>query len=507
MVDDDGGSEIDPALAQLARAVLDGVPVDWRAVQATAGADAPEVAELRVLSTLADVHRGPAPLESGARWGPLTIIDQIGRGAFGEVYRAKDPRLARDVALKILSAVAGAMDARGVIEEGRLLARVRHPNVVTVFGAEEIEGRIGIWTEFITGHTLAHLVKALGVFSAADATAIGIDLCGALGAVHAAGLLHRDVKAQNVMQSADGRIVLMDFGASHEADERTRATIGAAGTPLYLAPELWQGTPPSIQSDIYALGVLLFHLLTGEFPVRPVSADEIANAHSARRYRRLGDLRRALPHELVTAIERALAPAPKDRYDTAKDFASALHAASVKRGGATATASFSLLAAGLLVAVSVLLWTVRPAVEAPPDTAQTARRLELLTNADFRASPDGKFILYAEGGYLWKWDVDSGRSTRVTHQPLKSGPGGSYVAAVASGHGQLIAYARRTPDGAQLLSMITADARRERTILPAARAPRPVPIEWSRDGQHVLCWLEHDDGRVDLSLWSVSPPA
>ena len=91
------------------------------------------------------------------------------------------------------------MDARGVIEEGRLLARVRHPNVVTVFEAEEIESRIGIWTEFITGHTVAHLVKALGVFSAADATAIGIDLCGALGAVHAAGLLHRDVKAQNVM--------------------------------------------------------------------------------------------------------------------------------------------------------------------------------------------------------------------------------------------------------------------------------------------------------------------
>ena len=87
MVDDYRSSEIDPALAQLARAVLDGVPVDWRAVQATAGA--PEVAQLRVLSALADVHRGPAPLESGARWGPLTIIEQIGRGAFGEVYRAK----------------------------------------------------------------------------------------------------------------------------------------------------------------------------------------------------------------------------------------------------------------------------------------------------------------------------------------------------------------------------------------------------------------------------------
>ena len=287
----------------------------------------------------------------------------------------------------------------------------------------------------------------------------------------------------------------------HASDNR------GVGTPLYLAPGATRRPSASIQSDIYALGVLLFYLSTGTFLDRPVSAGEIANAHSARRYRRLGDLRRALPHELVTAIERALAPAPKDRYDTAKDFASALHAASPMRGGATATASFSLLAAGLLVAVSVLLWTARQAVEAPADTPQTARRLELLTDADFRASPDGKFILYAENDYLWKWDVDSGQSHRVTHQSLKSGPGGSYVAAVTSANGQLIAYARRTSDGGQLLSVMTADARRERTILTAVPTPRPVPIEWSRDGQHVLCWLEHDAGRVDLSLVRVATGA
>ena len=118
---------------------------------------------------------------------------------------AWDPRLAREVALKLLHApgadsVAGVSDSRGVIEEGRSLARVRHPNVLTVYGAEELDSRVGIWTEFVEGATLASLVKRAGPLSELETIEVGLAVCSALAAVHRAGL-HRDVKAQKVMRA------------------------------------------------------------------------------------------------------------------------------------------------------------------------------------------------------------------------------------------------------------------------------------------------------------------
>ena len=115
-----------------------------------------------------------------------------------------------------------------IIHEGRLLARVRHSNVVTIYGAERIEDRIGLWMEFVKGRTLAQVVEQGKVFSAAEAVTIGIELCHAMTAVHAAGLLHRDIKANNVMLAEDGRIVLMDFGTGRELSDRSAA--GLAGT-------------------------------------------------------------------------------------------------------------------------------------------------------------------------------------------------------------------------------------------------------------------------------------
>ena len=176
------------------------------------------------------------------------LIQQIGEGAFGDVYRARDA-LHRDVALKLLRHVSGRsaeQQAARILHEGRVLARVRHPSVVTVYGAEEHDGRVGLWMEFIEGRTLEALLRSQGSFGAREAALIGRELCRALAAVHGAGLVHRDIKAQNVMREAGGRLVLMDFGAGQIMQEEARTGGRVTGTPLYLAPELLRGAPASV---------------------------------------------------------------------------------------------------------------------------------------------------------------------------------------------------------------------------------------------------------------------
>ena len=147
-----------------------------------------------------------------------TSSSRIGSGAFGRVYRAWDTRLDREVALKRLPARSdtGDASASSIIEEGRLLARVRHPNVVTIYGAERIGDTIGLWMERIDGETVEQRLARGSPLKASDAIEIGIQICHAVSAVHKAGLLHRDIKAQNVMLASDGRAVLMDFGTGRE---------------------------------------------------------------------------------------------------------------------------------------------------------------------------------------------------------------------------------------------------------------------------------------------------
>ena len=262
---------------------------------------------------------GAAALAPGGlrTWGPFQLLESLGHGGFGRVYRAWEATLAREVALKIIRA-PNAEQASTVLHEGRLLARVRHPNVVTVHGAQQVGDEIGIWMDLIRGRSLADLIKQQGPMSADEAAVVGVHLCQALAAVHAAGLLHRDIKAQNVMRESGGRIVLMDFGAGRELEDPEHS--GRAelpGTPKYMAPELFTGHSASRASDIYSLGVLLYFLVTREFPVDGRTVMDFALAHSDRRRRSLADVRPDLPPAFVRTLERALAPAPADRYRSA----------------------------------------------------------------------------------------------------------------------------------------------------------------------------------------------
>ncbi len=244
-------------LAAIASAILDGTAVDWdTAASRVEDAERPLIDHLKVVAALAGVHRLPAT------WGHLQLIERIGKGTFGEVYRAWDPRLDREVALKLLPApdAAGAPDSFA-IREGRLLARVRHNNVVTIHGAERVHDHIGLWMELVRGRTLEQKLRQDTLFSAGEARRIGCDLCSAVSAVHDAGLLHRDIKAHNVMVADDNRVVLMDFGTGLEIQDGLTSDL--AGTPLYVAPEVLDGKPATVESDIYSLGVLLFHVLSG----------------------------------------------------------------------------------------------------------------------------------------------------------------------------------------------------------------------------------------------------
>ena len=243
-------------------------------------------------------------------WGPLEIRRTIGQGHFGTVHVAWDPSLEREVALKILRK---ADQSAAVIQEARLLARVRHPNVVTVYGVDRNENAVGLWMELVEGLTLKQVLSVRGVLGAHEAALIGIDLCRAVAAVHKAGLLHRDIKAQNVMREAGGRIVLMDFGAG---EIRAEASSGSRriGTPVYVAPEIFDGAPASIASDVYSLGVVLYHLVTKQYPVEGETASDVAAAHARGEMIPLSDRRPNLPGNFARVVERALQRDPARRF-------------------------------------------------------------------------------------------------------------------------------------------------------------------------------------------------
>ena len=320
----------------LAEAIADGRAIDWAGIDVNADDPAAQqvLDELRVLAALADVHRTPDPTmllgsgdeptlpagepAPGEGWGSFLLVEELGHGTFGTVYRARDPRLDREVALKLIAAKAGSPDgASSVVDEGRLLAKLHHPNIVTVFGADIVDGVVGVWMELLRGRTLKEELASRGPLGAREAALVGIDLAHALAAVHRAGLVHRDIKAQNVMREEGGRIVLMDFGAGRDLHSRAERPLSVAGTPLYMAPELLAGQPATPATDLYGLGVLLYHLVTGEFPVEAQTMGELKAAHGAGRRRHLRDVRPDLPSAFIQAVESATAALPSARVPSA----------------------------------------------------------------------------------------------------------------------------------------------------------------------------------------------
>ena len=328
---------VDKRAQELAAKIADDDPVDW-AEERQQAADDPErqrtlqgLQEVAQISRAhaewtrtADKQRSPVSGRLPQRWGHLEILEEVGAGGFGRVVRARDPQLDRIVALKLQyrSAVRDE-SSRETIDEASLLARVKHPNVVTVHGAAEHDGIVGLWMEFIEGSTLGQVLAERGQLSAMEATVIGVDLCGALAALHRERIVHRDVKAGNVMRENRGRNVLMDLGIGRRLEEET-ADAQTSGTPYYMAPEVLRGKPADTQSDLYSLGVLLYHTVSGEFPFAAVSLEELQARHDTGAARRLRDLRPDLDSEFVAVVEKSIASDPSKRFATAGEMESAL---------------------------------------------------------------------------------------------------------------------------------------------------------------------------------------
>jgi serine/threonine protein kinase/Flp pilus assembly protein TadD len=266
-------------------------------------------------------NRADAPPPASS-WGSFRLLARVGEGGFGEVYRAWDPHLQREVALKLLlpGAVTGEAEYEAMLREARAMASVHHPNIVPVYGIDRQNGRVGFWTDFVHGKTLATLLRTQGKFGAREAASIGLDVAKALSAVHRAGLLHRDIKAENVMREEGGRILLMDFGLSSGGKHQTFV----AGTPNYMAPELFRGAQNTIATDMYALGVLLYYLVAGEYPasLSGLSASEVLSRLEQRKP--LADMRPDLPDSLLRTITTAIDLDPIKRFASAGQIVSAL---------------------------------------------------------------------------------------------------------------------------------------------------------------------------------------
>jgi serine/threonine-protein kinase len=336
---DDGNMPADDAIARAANDVADGRAVDWAALGGRVqGSQALEQLEcLRIIGAIADLHRSgdestqsldqTAPLDSshappenaGEPWGRYRLLGSVGSGTFGSVYRAWDPELEREIAIKILHRhVADAELTKRLLQEGRALAKVRHPNVVSVYGVESNESHVGLCMEFVRGETLEKTMSGGHKLNPREAANVGQDVCRALAAVHHAGFVHRDVTSRNIMRDLGGRIVLMDFGTGLQTAEGAKPGFGKiAGTPMYMAPEVLAGQPPSPRSDVYSVGVLLYYLVTRKYPVEGRTMDELRTAHMVGRRTPLSERDSDLPIPFIHAVEHALAANPQLRCPSA----------------------------------------------------------------------------------------------------------------------------------------------------------------------------------------------
>jgi len=259
--------------------------------------------------------------------GIYVLERQLGKGGMGAVYLAYDPTLNRSVAIKILPPELAA-DPEYVARfkrEATSLAKIRHPNLVHIYAVGCDAARHYIAMEYIKGLSVAEILRQRGPLPHTLAIRILGQVLSALEKVHAAGIVHRDLKPGNIMIDEDQRAILMDFGLAKPRQDRSVTTGDTmVGTPEYMAPELAEGGDASFHSDTYALGIVLFEMLTGEVPFRGTSAIATLREHVEKTPPRPSTLVPALPPALDAVLAKALAKRPDERYASVRAFAADL---------------------------------------------------------------------------------------------------------------------------------------------------------------------------------------
>jgi eukaryotic-like serine/threonine-protein kinase len=274
--------------------------------------------------------------------GRYDVEELVGHGGMSSVYRARDSLLERHVALKILHERYSADD--GFVErfkrEARLVAQLQHPNIVTVIDRGEEGGRQYIIFEYVEGENLKEYVVRKGRLDVAEALEVAAEVARALAFAHENGLIHRDVKPQNVLLNGDGRAKVTDFGIARTLDVDGMTQTGTVlGTSNYIAPEQASGQRVDTQSDVYALGVVLYELIAGDVPFPGESFIAVAMKHMHEPAPNLLDVRKDVPLRVAAAVDRALEKDPEQRFPSMDAFAAELEAclAELESGGGEAT--------------------------------------------------------------------------------------------------------------------------------------------------------------------------
>jgi eukaryotic-like serine/threonine-protein kinase len=449
-------------------------------------------------------------LSAGARLGPYEVLGPIGAGGMGEVYRARDTRLGREVAIKVLPADRLADQARRVRfeQEARAVAALNHPNIVTIYEIESAEGVDFIVMELVAGKTLDALIPRAGM-RLGEALRVAIPLADALAAAHAAGIVHRDLKPANVMVTPEGVVKVLDFGLAkltqgQEASGEEATTVDArarlsrpgavAGTPAYMSPEQASGGPVDARSDIFSFGAVLYEMVTGRRPFGGGSSAELLAALLKEQPKPPSELAPEVPRDLERIVLRCLRKEPARRFQNVLDVKVELQELKEESdSGATAPSApvrrrrGLWVAAGLVGALAVatgglLLW--RPRRPEPPAPYLVPLTTTPGSEDHPTFSPDGDQVAFAWNGEKGdNWDiyvkmVGSGETRRLTTDPSVDD------------------FPRWSPDGRQIAFVRSSAGSSTGTIhviSPLAGADRKVsdqpvgvgPLSWSPDSR----WL------------------
>ncbi len=470
-------------------------------------------------------------LSAGTRLGPYEILSPLGAGGMGEVYRARDTRLGREVAIKVLPAELAENQERlrRFEKEARSASALNHHNIVTVFDIGATDGVPWIAMERVEGETLRGLLAA-GALPLKKLLGIGSQIADGLSRAHATGIVHRDLKPENVMVTRDGIVKILDFGLAKltspaaESGELTESpTVSAAteagvvlGTVGYMSPEQALGGALDFRSDQFSLGAILYEMAAGSRAFARPSAPETMTAIIREEPEPLSSAAPAAPLALRWIVERCLAKDPEERYASTKDLArdllrlrDGLSEASLSGAAAAAVAApvprrslrsvVALVAAVALVlgAIAGVVATRKPPPGPPVYRPLTFRR-GYLFNARF--APDGRTVLYSaawgQGSQAVRMYSTRLDSTESTALPL---PNDSGILSI-SGSGKLALLLDGDPYVIAEASLAGGAPRQ----LVEARHPDEVAADWEPGGDRLAVVRE---GRLEFPVGKVLVPA
>ncbi len=371
------------------------------------------------------------PFSPGARLGPYEVSALVGAGGMGEVYRARDTKLGRDVALKVLlGEVSADPDRRRRFEaEARSASALNHPNIVTVYDVGTCDSTIYVAMEFVEGRTLREMILAEPLASR-KLLEIAVQVADGLAKAHAAGIVHRDLKPENLMVSRDGYVKILDFGLAKLVElprglEELSALPTIAppatqpgtvlGTAGYMSPEQASGASVDFRSDQFALGAILYEMATGRRAFQRKTGAETLVAIIREEPEPMGQLNPGVPAPVRWIVERCLAKDPEERYASTKDLARDLrsvrdHLSEATGSGAAVPLAASrprrsawLLPAGVTLLAGAAMGFIlgRGATKAKPDSSVSFQRLTFQRGSVYSArfAPDGQTIVY---GASWE---------------------------------------------------------------------------------------------------------